>query len=66
MKSLDDIYARCNFCVMELENFVETHGDIDWRKEMKEEIQVIEKKKHGNLSTSFLKRRSLELIGFTK
>ena len=45
MRSLSDIYVRCNFCIFKPENFEETYGENDWRKAMKEEIRTIEKKK---------------------
>ena len=45
MKSLDDIYGRCNFCVFEPENFERGIEDEPWRKAMLEEINVIEKNK---------------------
>ena len=32
MKSLADIYARCNFCVFEPENFDQAIEDEAWRK----------------------------------
>ena len=41
MKSLNDVHASCNFCVVEPESFEEA-----WKKAMEEEIYVIEKNKN--------------------
>ena len=43
MKSLTDVYERCNFCVLEPENFEEAVKEECWRKAMQDEIDVIEK-----------------------
>jgi hypothetical protein len=43
LRNLDDIYARCNFCVVEPENFEEAMKEESWRKPMEDEIEVIEK-----------------------
>jgi hypothetical protein len=43
LRNLDDIYAMCNFCVVEPENFEEAMKEKSWRKAMKDEIEVIEK-----------------------
>ena len=43
MRSLDDIYARCNFCILEPENFEEANAEKDWRKAMEDEVHSIEK-----------------------
>ena len=49
MKSLSDVYARCNFCVVEPENFEEAIKLEVWKKAMEEEIRVIEKNKTWEL-----------------
>ena len=41
MKSLSDIYERCNCLVVELGNFEEAIKEKCWRKAMEEEIDVI-------------------------
>ena len=46
MRSFSDIYARCNFCILELENFEKTYAEKDWRKAMEDEIYAIEKKRY--------------------
>ncbi|CAN6694158.1 unnamed protein product [Malus baccata var. baccata] len=43
MKSLDEIYAACNFCVTEPETFEEAESDKAWQIAMKDEISIIEK-----------------------
>lgn len=43
MRELSEVYASCNFCVMEPENFEEAVQDEAWKKAMVEEINVIEK-----------------------
>ena len=43
LRSLNDVYASCNFCVTEPENFEEAVQDEAWKKAMVEEINVIEK-----------------------
>ena len=43
MRSLEDVYERCNFCVVEPENFEEAIKQEIWKKAMEEEIRVIEK-----------------------
>ncbi len=43
MRELSEVYASCNFCVMEPENFEEAMQDEAWKKAMVEEINVIEK-----------------------
>lgn len=43
LRNLDDIYARCNFCVVEPENFEEEVKEESWRKAMEDEIEVFEK-----------------------
>ena len=45
LRNLDDIYARCNFCVVEPKNFEEAMKDESWRKVMEDEIKVTEKQK---------------------
>ncbi|KAL3534237.1 hypothetical protein ACH5RR_002698 [Cinchona calisaya] len=59
-RSLNDIYARCNFCVLEPENFEEANAENDWRKAMEEEIQSIEKKNTWKLVD---KPQNKEIIG---
>ena len=43
MRSLSDIYERCNFYIIEPQSFEEAIKDKDWRKAMEKEIDVIEK-----------------------
>jgi hypothetical protein len=43
MKDLSDVYARCNFCVVEPENFEEAIKESIWKNAMQEEIAAIEK-----------------------
>uniref|UniRef100_A0A5B7B4M6 Retrovirus-related Pol polyprotein from transposon TNT 1-94 n=1 Tax=Davidia involucrata TaxID=16924 RepID=A0A5B7B4M6_DAVIN len=43
MRSLSEVYERCNFCMIEPENFEEAIKQKEWKKAMEEEIQVIEK-----------------------
>jgi hypothetical protein len=58
--NLDDIYARCNFCVVELENFEEALKEESWRKVMEDEIEVIEK----NITWKLVDRpQDKEIIG---
>jgi hypothetical protein len=45
MRRLSDVYARCNFCVVEPENFEQAIQEGIWRNVMEEEIKMIEKKK---------------------
>lgn len=45
LKDLSDIYARCNYCVVEPENFDEAIKEDAWRNAMQEEINAIEKNK---------------------
>ncbi|KAG6538567.1 hypothetical protein ZIOFF_003691 [Zingiber officinale] len=42
-RSLDDIYATCNYCSIEPENFDEAIKAESWKKAMEEEVRVIEK-----------------------
>ncbi|KAG6514812.1 hypothetical protein ZIOFF_025185 [Zingiber officinale] len=42
-RSLDDIYATCNYCSIEPENFDEAIKEESWKKAMEEEVRVIEK-----------------------
>jgi hypothetical protein len=49
LRNLDDIYARCNFCVVEPENFEEAMKEESWRKAMEDEIKVIEKNRTWKL-----------------
>ena len=43
LKSLSEIYATCNYCIVEPENFEEAESDIAWKKAMEEEMAMIEK-----------------------
>ncbi|RVW71220.1 Retrovirus-related Pol polyprotein from transposon TNT 1-94 [Vitis vinifera] len=43
MRSLSDVYKRCNLCIVEPQSFEEAIKDEDWRKAMEKEIDVIEK-----------------------
>jgi transposase InsO family protein len=43
MRDLNDVFARCNFCVIEPDNFEEAMKEKCWKKAMEEEIEVIEK-----------------------
>lgn len=45
MKSLNDIYATCNFYVVEPESFKEISKEDVWERAMQEEIEMIEKNK---------------------
>lgn len=49
LKDLSDIYARCNYCVVEPENFDEAIKEDAWRNAMQEEINAIEKNKTWQL-----------------
>jgi hypothetical protein len=60
LRNLDDIYARCNFCVVEPENFEEAMKEESWRKAMEDEIEVIEKNKTWKLVD---KPQDKEIIG---
>ena len=39
---LSDIYQRCNFVIVEQENYEETTNHDIWKKAMEEEIRLIE------------------------
>jgi Reverse transcriptase (RNA-dependent DNA polymerase) len=43
MRRLSDIYARCNFCVVEPESFEQAVQEEVWRNAMEDEIKMIEK-----------------------
>lgn len=60
MKSLQDVYERCNVCLIEPENFDEAMEQEAWRKAMQEEIDVIEKNKTWELVE---RPREKEIIG---
>ena len=60
MKSLSDVYASCNFCVVEPESFEEAIKEETWKKAMEEEIYVIEKNKTWELVE---KPQDKEIIG---
>jgi hypothetical protein len=49
IRSLDNVYARCNYCAIEPENFEEAFKEDAWRKAMQEEIDSIEKNKTWEL-----------------
>lgn len=49
MRILNDIYHRCNHCVLELQYFEEAIKQEAWKKAMKEEIVVIEKNNTGEV-----------------
>ncbi|KAI5337491.1 hypothetical protein L3X38_016762 [Prunus dulcis] len=42
-KSINEIMAQCNMCIMEPENFEEADLDESWRKAMEVELEMIEK-----------------------
>ena len=46
---LSDIYQRCNFVGVELENYEEVINHDVWKKTMEEEIRMIEKILLGSL-----------------
>ncbi|KAM1485555.1 hypothetical protein TB1_036396 [Malus domestica] len=43
LRNLDEIYATCNYCVVEPETYEEAEKDKAWKKAMKEELEMIEK-----------------------
>ena len=43
LRSLTDIYARCNMCIIEPENYQEAAKDKAWQAAMDNEISMIEK-----------------------
>ena len=43
LRSLDEIYATCNYCVVEPETYEEAEKDKAWKKAIKEELEMIEK-----------------------
>ncbi|KAB2610770.1 hypothetical protein D8674_018802 [Pyrus ussuriensis x Pyrus communis] len=43
LRSLTDIYARCNMCIIEPENYQEAAKDKAWQATMDNEISMIEK-----------------------
>ena len=43
IRSLSDVYASCNFCVVEYGIFEEAIKQEAWKRAMKEEIEVIKK-----------------------
>ena len=43
MRSLTDVYERCNLGIVEPQSFEEAIKDEDWRKAIEKEIDVIEK-----------------------
>ncbi|XP_070682446.1 uncharacterized mitochondrial protein AtMg00810-like [Malus domestica] len=54
LKSLSEIYAMCNLCIVEPENFEEAEGHIAWKKAMEDEMAMIEK----NSTWEIVNRRS--------
>lgn len=57
---MNNIYARCNFCMIELKSFEEAIQEKCWRKAMQDEIEVMEKNKTWEL---FKKPKDKEVIG---
>ena len=43
IRTLEDIYARCNLSMVEPENYTEAAGDRAWQDAMKAELDMIEK-----------------------
>ena len=43
LKTLEDIYARCNLSIAEPESYSEAAGEAVWQKAMKDELEMIEK-----------------------
>ena len=60
MRSLSDVYERCNLCIVETQSFKEAIKDEDWRKTMEKEIDVIEKNETWQLVE---KPKDKEIIG---
>ncbi|RVW58020.1 Retrovirus-related Pol polyprotein from transposon RE1 [Vitis vinifera] len=60
MRSLTDVYERCNLCIVEPQSFEEAIKDEDWRKAMEKEIDVIEKNETWQLVE---KPKDKEIIG---
>ncbi|CAL8998022.1 unnamed protein product [Prunus brigantina] len=48
-KSIAEVYARCNLCIVEPETFEEAIKDEAWQKAMETEIEMIEKNKTWEL-----------------
>lgn len=44
LRSLDETYARCHMCVVELESYQEATHDQAWQEVKTAEIKMIEKK----------------------
>ncbi|KAI5342108.1 hypothetical protein L3X38_009983 [Prunus dulcis] len=42
-KSINEIMAQCNMCIVEPENFEEADLDESWRRAMEAELEMIEK-----------------------
>ena len=49
LRSLNDVYARCNFCFVEPNFFEEAMREKAWRKSMQEELDAIERNKTWEL-----------------
>ena len=60
MRSLSDVYKRCNLCIVEPQSFEEVIKDKDWRKAMEKEIDVIKKNETWQLVE---KPKDKEIIG---
>ncbi|KAL6316066.1 hypothetical protein AAG906_015573 [Vitis piasezkii] len=60
MRSLSDVYERCNLCIVEPQSFEEGIKDEDWRKVMEKEIDLIEKNETWKLVE---KPKGKEIIG---
>ena len=60
LRSLSDVYKRCNLCIVEPQSFEEAIKDEDWRKAMEKEIDVIEKNETWQLVE---KPKDKEIIG---
>ncbi|KAM2064683.1 hypothetical protein ACFXTI_027680 [Malus domestica] len=43
LRSLEDIYARCHMCIIEIENYHEAADNTAWQDVMNAEIEMIEK-----------------------
>ncbi|KAL6318302.1 hypothetical protein AAG906_039394 [Vitis piasezkii] len=60
MRSLSDVYERCNLCIVEPQSFKEAIKDEDLRKAMEKEIDVIEKNETWQMVE---KSKDKEIIG---
>ncbi|CAL2237103.1 unnamed protein product [Prunus armeniaca] len=48
-RSINEIMAQCNMCIVELESFEEADLDESWRKAMEAELEMIEKNNNWQL-----------------